>query len=337
MALPGLPARADGPVPLTGEKLRQMVPGSSIAIDTPLSTVVPIHFTSDGLMTGEAGSLAAVLGADRDRGRWWVTGDSLCLKWFRWLDAEQRCLQLSEDGQRIFWQDDEGKTGTATLTIRGEQVAAKSVPAPVSVAAKFAPAPIVTAPAPEQTASAVIASAPPPVTAPVMASTDFGSLTIISRAEAATLPAAPPDTPNAAAAPTTAAARSHKPKSIARKPDAANKAIAKGAAETKSVRLAAKPSAKTPDGKAATIPKQRQSLYQVAGVDEDDVLNIRNGPSEDHDAVGAIPPTARGVKIVGNCEDDWCPVTHGSMKGWVNSYYLAPEPAPLERAGRASR
>ena len=68
---------------------------------------------------------------------------------------------------------------------------------------------------------------------------------------------------------------------------------------------------------------------------EDDVLNIRNGPSEYHDAVGAIPPSARGVKIVGACSELWCPVVHGRAKGWVNSYYLSPEAGSTARTTAA--
>lgn len=328
LALPGLSARAENPAALTGDELRRMVPGSSIEIDTPLSTVVPIHFTADGLMTGEAGTLASVFGAERDRGRWWITGDRLCLKWFRWFDAEQRCLELSQDGERVFWQADDGKTGTATVTKRGQQIAAlgPGKSAPADVAAKPTPPPVVAA-------AAVPPPAPPPVPTPppVMASTDFGPLLIISRAEAATPPAAQPDAADAPqpAAPS-AVAKSPKPKSIARKSLPASKSAATTkSADAKSTR----PSAKIPS-KAAATAKQHEPLYEVAGVEEDDVLNIRNGPSEYHDAIGAIPPSARGVKIVGACEADWCPVTHGSTKGWVNRYYLAPEAAQSARAAR---
>lgn len=329
LALPGLSARAENPAALTGDELRRMVPGSSIEIDTPLSTVVPIHFTSDGLMTGEAGKLASVFGAEHDRGRWWVTGDRLCLKWFRWFDAEQRCLELSQDGERVFWQADDGKTGTATVTKRGQQVATlgPGKSAPANVAAEPTPAPVV--------AVAAVPSPTPPPAPPVMASTDFGPLLIISRAEAATPPASQPDTADVLQpAVPSAAAKSPKPKSIAKKSLPASKAATKPATTTMSAAAKTiRPSAKIPS-KAAATAKQHEPLYEVAGVEEDDVLNIRNGPSEYHDAIGAIPPSARGVKIVGACEADWCPVTHGSTKGWVNRYYLTPEAAQSARASR---
>jgi hypothetical protein len=317
-------ARAAEPVALTGDSLKQIVPGSAIALDTPLNTIVPIRFATDGLMTGEAGSLASYLGAEKDRGRWWIAGDQLCLKWFRWFDAEQRCLELRQDGDRIYWHEQDGKSGTATITARApqiQQVVAKAKP--------VSPRPVV--------ASVLAAPALPPPAAPAQAapsapasSAVLENLTIISRAEAATPPpqaeTKPKETlaeaPEAVAASTRKQASKVSTKATPKKPGVAQRSPAKDA------KLAAK-SAGAPLGKGAAKPVE--SRYQVANVEEDDFLNIRNGPSEYHDTVGAIAPTARGVKIVGECEDIWCPVLHDGTKGWVNRYYLAPEPAPENR------
>ncbi len=323
-------ARAAEPVALTGDNLKQIVPGSAIALDTPLNTIVPIRFATDGLMTGEAGSLASYLGAEKDRGRWWIAGDQLCLKWFRWFDAEQRCLELRQDGDRIYWQEQDGKSGTATITARApqvQQVVAKAKPvSPRPVVASVLAAPALPPPAPAPAAPVEEAAPSAPASSAVLE-----NLTIISRAEAATPPPqaetkpqeAAAETPEAVAASQPASRRARSaPKRRRRKPGVAKKSPGKD------VKLAAK-SAGTPLAKGAAKPVE--SRYQVANVEEDDVLNIRNGPSEYHDAVGAIPPTARGVKIVGECEDIWCPVMHGGTKGWVNRYYLAPEPAPENR------
>jgi len=119
-------AHAAEPVALSGENLKQMVPGSAIAIDTPLNSVVPIRFTADGLMTGEAGSLASYLGAERDRGRWWIAGDQLCLKWFRWFDAKERCMVLHREGNRVQWAEGSGESGTATITEAPKTVVASA-------------------------------------------------------------------------------------------------------------------------------------------------------------------------------------------------------------------
>jgi uncharacterized protein YraI len=71
--------------------------------------------------------------------------------------------------------------------------------------------------------------------------------------------------------------------------------------------------------------------FRVAGVAQNDMLNVRSGPSEDYAPVGGLPPEVRGVKIVGPCQQDWCPIRHGRVTGWVNRYFLAEEtsgPAP---------
>jgi len=127
------------PVPLNGDAIKATLPGSVLKLDTPLGMVVPIKFDGDGLMSGDAGQLASYLGSQKDRGRYWLAEDRICYKWFRWFSGEQHCLAIQRDGQRIFWQRDDGETGTATLE---EQQ--KSQPAPVKSAAptKIAKAPV---------------------------------------------------------------------------------------------------------------------------------------------------------------------------------------------------
>ncbi len=326
-------AHAAEPTPLSEQDLRILVPGSAIEIDTPLGTVVPVRFSTDGTMTGEAGKLASMLGAERDRGRWWVMGDQLCFKWFRWFDAERRCLKLSRDGNHIAWAEQGGDadTGTATIVALAE---------PVIVQAKKKPEP--------ERANAVrpeIAEAPPPPPEPEPAKTQptFANLTIISRAEAATPPAVqenddakPADEQAAPAVPPQKPAASVKPKpTVKAVPAKADTKPAPSSAKQRDVGRQT-PAAKPAVRKATPAkPTFNEPTYQVARVEEDDVLNIRSGPSEYHAAVGAIPPAGRGVKIVGACEGDWCPITHGRAKGWVNSYYLSPEAGNEQR--RAAR
>src|SRR5262245_6040855 len=78
---------------------------------------------------------------------------------------------------------------------------------------------------------------------------------------------------------------------------------------------------------SAAIPPPVPRLpasFRVAGVDLDDVLNVRNGPSPEHDVIGSILPDAAGIKIVGPCVSAWCPIQHRGLSGWVNSFYLSP-------------
>lgn len=144
------------PQPLDGSALKALA-GSLVEIDTPLGTKLPVRFGTDGLVSAQAGELAPLLGSEKDRGRWWVDNDKICTKWFRWFDAEVRCIQVSQDGTRLYWRKDDGETGTATLI---EEPAAKGEAVVVAAAAP--------APAPQKTSAAdaaketVKASAAPP-------------------------------------------------------------------------------------------------------------------------------------------------------------------------------
>jgi hypothetical protein len=110
----GCAARAE-PVALGDETLRPTVVGKTIRIDTPFGVVIPITYHGNGLMSGKAGELEYFLGAEADRGRWWVASGKLCQKWFKWLDAQPSCMRLMRDGDRIFWRRDDGLSGTATI------------------------------------------------------------------------------------------------------------------------------------------------------------------------------------------------------------------------------
>jgi uncharacterized protein YraI len=74
--------------------------------------------------------------------------------------------------------------------------------------------------------------------------------------------------------------------------------------------------------------------YRVVHVEGDDVLNIRTGPSGDSRIVGAIPPTGRGVALIGHCRT-WCLVRYNGVSGWVYARHLAAEPAVAPFVQRA--
>ena len=60
----------------------------------------------------------------------------------------------------------------------------------------------------------------------------------------------------------------------------------------------------------------------VTGVDDDDTLRIRRGPGVRHDEIGALPPSACGIKVTDKCRGSWCRVAWRGRSGWVNTYYL---------------
>ena len=103
------------PVALGDETLKQAVAGKTVHLDTPFGVAIPIAYHGNGLMSGKAGVLEYFLGAEADRGRWWVADGKLCQKWFKWLDAQPSCMRLRQDGSKIFWRRDDGVSGTATI------------------------------------------------------------------------------------------------------------------------------------------------------------------------------------------------------------------------------
>jgi len=78
-------------------------------------------------MSGKAGVLEYFLGAEADRGRWWIADGKLCQKWFKWLDAQPSCMRLQQDGNKIFWRRDDGVSGTAHI-VAGLPLGAESAP-----------------------------------------------------------------------------------------------------------------------------------------------------------------------------------------------------------------
>ena len=82
---------------------------------------------------------------------------------------------------------------------------------------------------------------------------------------------------------------------------------------------------------------QAASAWCVVQVQRGDVLQIRSGPGPGFNSVGAIPPTACGVKIIGPCSGSWCPVEFQRYRGFSNSYYLLSETTPAGARMAAER
>ena len=315
------------PVRMTSDDIRRAMPGALLEIDTPLRIAIPVKVGEDGLMSAEAGALGLTLGATKDRGRWWTADDKLCMKWFRWFDAKERCMVLHREGNRVQWAEGSGESGTATITEAPKTVvasaSAKPKKEPKVVAAPpvqriddvaAAPAPVVDEQAvewPERKpfATAALDRVLQPEKAPEPARLGMNEI----EATSDVAPAAAPrdEAPAARADPPPAAKKSPQAKAPAAAPPAR------------------KVARKEPQAAKVAAP-----TFRVSGVGFGDTLNIRNGPSEYHDAVGTIPSEGRGVHIIGACRDLWCPVRHGRTTGWVNRFYLAEEGAQQTSARR---
>lgn len=344
-------------VALEGEQLKQTVAGSLVALDTPIGTTIPVRFGNDGLMSGEAGSLAGYLGAPKDRGRWWVADNRLCLKWFRWFDAEQACLSIQLKGERVFWQQDNGKTGTGTIVERAK-------PLPIVMAAA--------SPAPSRVAPP--AAVPPPPRKPIVVADVFSKPTeVVAHASTDADPAASfaADKPTHAETDHSGEPRQSSAVEPAsgifavgthlssagvlklRKTHAARKTSVApvqrpAARHAPPPVLVRKPTLVGQSGvgatnKASSMPSPMglsalaRPSFRVSNVSRHDVLYVRRGPSSEHDAVGSIAPASAGIEMTGRCVDGWCPIRASRIKGWVNSYYLAEDTVHVAASGTPYR
>lgn len=322
--LGGIGAAAAEPVRMNADDIKRvMKPGAVLAIDTPLSISIPVTVEPNGMVAGEAGALGLTLGAMKDRGRWWTDADQLCMKWFRWFDAKPRCITLKRDGNKVYWYENSGEAGTASITEarqdfpvakahseprKSEKAEVAAVERPMPEAVDYAPR----LPAPEPRRPETVDRDEAPSTP------DRVAVALPSEREQQT--SSPPVT------------RAASPKIQSAQPAPRRQPTAKAPSAVQKTAGTAPPR-KTPRPPApatATTSSVTLASFRVSRVVDGDMLNVRSGPSEYHDAVGAIPARGRGVQIVGTCRDLWCPIRHGQLKGWVNRYYLA------EDAGQAT-
>lgn len=308
------------PVRLTDEAIRRDLAGATLKIDTPANTTIPVRVGADGFVSGEAGALASMLGAAKDRGRWWTDRDQLCVKWFRWFDAKPRCITLQREGSRIYWRDQEGESGTATL----EEVQR----------AELAPVESRTAEHGNEAVTAAASPVPPNIEQASIPTTDIP--TTEPSDAVPSLQFSPPALGEivALAAPDAGMSRLGADVAPLQAPPAPQEATPNRPSEP-----ASSPSIRPSPTNAATraAAVQARIAFHVAGVDPGDALNVRSGPSEFHQTVGRLPPEGRGVQIIGVCRDVWCPIQHGGVVGWVNRYYLVEDELPIEIDGGARR
>jgi len=272
---------------LSGDEIKQTVAGAVFAVDTPLGSTLPISYGEDGRMSAEAGALAYLLGAPTDSGTWWISANRLCQKWRRWFDGAVHCLRLSQEGTRFFWRRDDGETGTASILTRPGRNVSEPAKARQLEARAYDP-------------QIFLPSSPAvPATTSALPSPRRGATELADEAPAPQRPVLP------------------QPTEVSRTDADAKAAAASKTAPLKRPTALAAVSPPSPPGRA--VPS-----FRVAGVDEDDVLNVRDGPSPEHGVIGSILPDAAGIKIVGPCVSTWCPIQHRGITGWVNSFYLSP-------------
>jgi hypothetical protein len=293
------------PIKMTNVAIQRDVVGGVLKIDTPLGLQIPVHVGSDGLVTGEAGPLATMLGASKDRGHWWLSGDQLCVKWFRWFEARPRCISARREGDRIYWSESGGETGTATL----ERAVPSLTIGPKEVKRG-------------------------PVIAHVMLPSALEDPVPSAFPEKSSYPVKPWQFASAALGASMAVAVERTEMPITAAPTATMLSSPKKPAETDETdRGPVSSLIVAPRAKSRPAIGSAEQTFRVAGVAIGDSLKMRRGPSEFHAAVGSIPFNGRGVRLTGACSDDWCPVQHGRVAGWVNGYYLDEDERSKEARG----
>lgn len=102
---------------LDSAKIKRLVTGQTVRLDTPFGIALPLRYRADGVVVGDvSGISAASMFAPKEEGRWWVEDGSLCQKWPSWYKGRQFCFKINALGNgRISWLRDDGAKGTARV------------------------------------------------------------------------------------------------------------------------------------------------------------------------------------------------------------------------------
>ncbi|KZY30193.1 hypothetical protein A3731_05290 [Roseovarius sp. HI0049] len=74
---------------------------------------------------------------------------------------------------------------------------------------------------------------------------------------------------------------------------------------------------------AQTLP----AIYDVSGVAANDTLNVRAGPSTDHEVITKLPPDAAGIEVVdADKSGEWGLININGGAGWVALRYMLRQP-----------
>jgi hypothetical protein len=145
---------------LSGQQIHELIAGATVEIDTPFGTKLPVNYTADGQLSGQAPDLASYLGSASDTGNWWIASDRLCHKWNRWFDSEPQCMRLRKQGRTIHWLNQDGNSGTAMIVVPAPVRTAAVLPR-AQVEAKMHVAAPEPAPAPTSSTETVAMRTPP--------------------------------------------------------------------------------------------------------------------------------------------------------------------------------
>ena len=133
------PSFAQSDIALDAIGLVETFTDVTVSFQTPLGVALPVRFHGDRSLSGNSGKIARHLGAEKDRGRWWVADQHLCQKWNVWFDAATNCVRVFRSGSRITWKAPDGKTGRGTIVRRSmltqQRKPKRRLPAPSALGA----------------------------------------------------------------------------------------------------------------------------------------------------------------------------------------------------------
>lgn len=97
--------------------IRSLVSGKKVFLKVPLGGEFPLHYRTDGRVTGDGTALGlARYFAPRETGKWWVAGGKLCQRFPTWYEAKTTCFRLRPAGDsRLRWMRDDGYSGRARI------------------------------------------------------------------------------------------------------------------------------------------------------------------------------------------------------------------------------
>lgn len=350
----GFAGKSQAGEPLSGETLRQQIPGAKIQVDTPLGSVVPVSYGADGTLEGKAGAVAFFLGSPKDRGKWWIEGSKLCQRWNTWFNGRTNCARVFRTAEnRIEWIDQDGDKGTGTVvelskpapvmpTSEPKVVRQAAVNPPVKPASETKP------PMPAKSAAAPARASVPPVPAKKVAQAGAKAERVARPPQAPP----PPDKPATNAEP----AVTYRVVNVAfddilnvrSGPNASAPILSTIRPRTKGVVIAGNCEGEwcpvrygrsqgwvnryflAPENGNRRSELARRSqpapiTYKVVHVPAGDVLNLRRRPDPDAMVVATIPPSGQRIRLTGYCFEEWCPVAYGQSSGWAHRNFLALE------------
>lgn len=102
---------------LDGPKIKKLIAGETVRLNTPFGIALPLRYRTDGVVVGDvSGISAARMFTPKEEGRWWIENNSLCQKWPSWYKGRQFCFKITSLGdRRISWIRDDGAKGTARV------------------------------------------------------------------------------------------------------------------------------------------------------------------------------------------------------------------------------